>query len=299
MQDSITNKEVSSTLLKQKGRPRTTALYQTQNQREVSIMTEVSRNVIPAGATGENYPLLVSGAEQEIRELFRDNLGQDTVNGLDLPRDKCGAGGAIEFRVETADGEVSMRSITGIVADWRTARLFWREPADGKPSNRRRPPDCTSRDALRGEGDPGGLCSECPYAKFGTSAKGHGQACKQVRQLLIIHPGEIVPHLLTVPPTSLKSCSNYLLKLLSKRIPYWAVITRISLERAANQDGIEFAKLSFAVERRLTDGERQAFAPTQRQMKTLLDPLAVDYQSEEETARTAATSEQDTGEPPF
>jgi hypothetical protein len=231
------------------------------------------KSLTPVRAGDEaEYPVLALGAETEIRELYQAAAGA----GLDpsiLQRDKCGAGGALEFRIPRPEGEEATRTAKGLVVNIRQGRVLWKD--EGKPS-RKRPPDCVSNDGFIGVGNPGGECVRCPYSQFGSSTKGHGQACKQIHQMLILHPGEIIPHILTVPPTSIKNCGKYFLMLLSRKIPYWSVITRIDLERATNEDGIDYAKMTFSVERYLTDEERAAFAPIQKEMKSLLDPVAID-----------------------
>lgn len=218
------------------------------------------------------YLLLQPEAQNEFRELFRANIGEGgQINPLDLPRDKVGTGGAIEFRKQAADGTEVVQKLDCIVVSWRPARLYWKDP---NPSGKR--PDCSSKNGFIGIGDPGGNCETCPYAQYGSSLKGGGQACKQIRQMLILYPEEILPHVVTIPPTSLKACGRYFLMLLGLRLPYWSVVTRIQIEAAQNETGVKFAKMGFFLERRLNPEERELFAPIQRQMAKLLDPMTVD-----------------------
>jgi hypothetical protein len=64
--------------------------------------------------------------------------------------------------------------------------------------------------------------------------------------------------------------------LLSKKRAYWSVVSRVGLERASNVDGIDFAKMTFALDLRLTPQERETFRPIQRKMTALLDPIIID-----------------------
>jgi hypothetical protein len=228
-----------------------------------------NKSLAPAG---DYYPVLAPEGQDEIRDLYQTNLTSIGVDPNLLPRDRCGAGGATDFRIQTPDGETTIKTLKAIIVNVRKARLLF--PEDGKLG--KRPPVCTSKDGFVGIGNPGGDCTVCPYAQFGSSTKGHGQACKQIYQLLILHPEEIIPHILAVPPTSLKAAGQYFLMLLSRKIPYWGVVTRIQMERAQNQDGIDYAKMQFFVERYLADEERTTFNPIQRQMRSLLDPVSVD-----------------------
>lgn len=238
-------------------------------------MPEKRLSTIPPETPGENeYPLLRATNMQDILATLRENAGPAGISSLDLPRIKCPSGGALSWIVPSLDGETSTKEIEGIVVAWRPGRLYWKRPMG--EGGGRRPPDCISRDGFIGVGDPGGECSDCPYAQFGSAAKGHGQACKSIRQLLIVRPGEILPHLISVPPTSLRPASQYFLMLLGRQIPYWAVTTRIRLEKATNDDGIAYARMQFLAGRQLNDAERIVLGPYHAQMKSMLDPLTID-----------------------
>ena len=63
--------------------------------------------------------------------------------------------------------------------------------------------------------------------------------------------------------------------LLNRRTPHWGVVTRTGLEKTANKDGIDFARMTFTQERPLTPKERASFAPVQRQLAKVLAPIAV------------------------
>jgi hypothetical protein len=228
------------------------------------------------------YPLLRPGYVSGLLEVLRDNVGQAGIQALDLPRIKVPSGDSIMWKILTLEGEESAKTIEGIILAWRTGRLYWKKAlAEGG----RQPPDCTSRDGFVGIGDPGGPCAQCPYARFGSSTKGKGQACKQIRQLLLVRPDEVLPCLLSVPPTSLKSASQYFMALLARAIPYWGVITKISLEKATNENGIIYAKMTFAGGKLLSAQERITLAPFHNQMQDMLSPGIIDardYQVEDD-----------------
>jgi len=251
-------------------------------------MDETSVTVTPSGS---EYPLLRLGTTQDLLDIFRDNLGAAGLDTLDLPRVKVPSGGALSWAIGTLDGEESAKELEGIVLSWRPARLYWKK-AIGEGGGRK-PPDCTSRDGFIGVGDPGGNCAQCPFAQFGSATKGTGQACKQVRQLLLVRPGEILPHLISIPPTSLKAASQYFLMLLGRQMPYWGVTTKLRLERATNEAGINYAKVQFFMGRVLSPQERQLLTPFHEQMQQLLTPLAVDARD------YTAEDPSDAAEPPF
>ena len=246
-----------------------------------------SVEIVPATT---EYPILEPGQIAETLEIFKDNVGPGGISTLDLPRIKCPTGGDTTWLLPTLDGDQHEKEIEGIVLAWKPARLFWRKSiAEGGSG---KPPDCTSRDGFVGHGDPGGECAECPYAEFGSSSKGRGQACKQVRQMLLVRPGEILPHLITVPPTSLRNAAQYFLRLLGLKIPFWGVTTKIRLERARNEANIDYAKMTFLKGRLLTTEELAAIRPFHQQMKNMLDPVAIDHRDyvvvEDDTGATPA-----------
>ena len=222
----------------------------------------------------EPYPLLRPGAVSGLLDVLKDNVGEAGIQMLDLSRIKVPSGDSLMWTINTLEGKESAKTIEGVILAWRTARLYWKR-ALGEGGGRQ-PPDCISRDGFVGIGDPGGACAQCPYSKFGSSAKGKGQACKQIRQLLLVRPDEILPCLLSVPPTSLKSASQYFMALLGHAIPYWGVVTKITLEEAANEDGIAYAKMNFTGGRILNAQERVTLAPFHRQMQDLLNPGIID-----------------------
>jgi len=221
------------------------------------------------------YPLLDNF--NEVLSLIDENLGKRGFSILSLPRIRVPSGGGLNFRVDTAAGEELPRRIEGLITSWRSARLYWKSRmVQGKP------PDCTSTDGWKGVGDPGGNCqAPCPFSLFGSSinmdgSRGSGQACKDIRQVLFLMPGEILPHLLSIPPTSVKGFDNYTLTLLSARAAYWSATTVMTLEKVRNDSGIEYSRILFRLGRRLQPNEKEIFKPYHLRMKDILIPAIVD-----------------------
>jgi hypothetical protein len=102
-----------------------------------------------------------------------------------------------------------------------------------------------------GQGTPGGYCSKCPLAQFGSADNGKGQACKQMRQMFIVRENDILPLVITLPPTSIKPAKQYFMRLASKGIKYAHVVSRISLEKAKSADGITYSKAVFSLVKQL------------------------------------------------
>lgn len=190
---------------------------------------------------------LVLQKDSNIVEIVEENLGSEGVSSYDLDRVKIPAGGATAFEVPTLEGEESVKEIEGIIIFWKTARAYWPEKFNGENN----PPQCSSVDGEVGQGTPGGYCSKCPLAQFGSAENGKGQACKQMRQLFIVRENDILPLVLTLPPTSIKPAKQYFMRLASKGIKYTHAVTRITLEKAKSGEGITYSKAAFALVKQL------------------------------------------------
>src|SRR5262249_1306022 len=142
--------------------------------------------------------------------------------------------------IQSLDGEEIVKELTGIIIGWRDTRSYWSIPMEESDGNM--PPDCYSLDARAGIGKPGGDCARCPLSQFGSGPKGDGQACKLVRQLSLIRDQNLLPEIVSLPPSSVKAARQYFMRLASKGVPCFSVITRIGLEKTKNAQGIAYAR---------------------------------------------------------
>jgi hypothetical protein len=178
-----------------------------------------------------------------IRESMVANLGENTLDIMDLEKIKIPAGGGTSWTVPGVGGEESVKELSGVILGWRDVRMFWRLPLD--QSDGAVPPDCYSPDARSGFGDPGGSCCGCRFAQFGSATKGDGQACKLVRQLFFVRAGNLLPDAVSLPAGSLKSVHEYLKRLAVKGWPCYSLRTNIGLEKTKNSQGIEYSRATF------------------------------------------------------
>ena len=189
----------------------------------------------------------------EVAEIIQANLGGESFDRFDLDRVKMPSGGSTVWEVPTLDGDVAVKEIEGIIISHRTTRVFWSRPME--ETGGQTPPDCSSDDGSEGVGEPGGDCGRCQFNVFGTAEKGSGKACKEVKVIFLLMPGELLPLVIGITPGSLKSMKNYLFKLARAGHPYYTVTTRFSLEKAQNKEGIQFAKAHLSLGRRLEEDE--------------------------------------------
>lgn len=224
----------------------------------------------------QSFKALAVPAEQ-FSQFLIENLGGQGFTPFDLDRIRVPAGGGTTWEVPTLQGPQSQAVLNGIIVAYRDVRSYWRELFAGGSQ----PPDCSSPDALYGVGTPGGSCLSCPLAAFGTSTKadgktGKGQACRLMRLLLFLRESDLIPTLVVVPPSSVKSCRSYFLRLVGSGLPYYGVTTNLALHKMRSGDGITYSQIGFNVGRELDDSERQRIDTIKLALNTIFARTTVD-----------------------
>ena len=218
---------------------------------------------------------------EQIREAMEANVGDGGLTAGDFDRIKVPAGGATAWTIQGLDGEEILKEVAGIVVAWRDTRAYWSVPMEQSEGNM--PPDCYSLDARTGTGKPGGDCHKCPLAQFGSD--GAGQACKLVRQLFLIREENLLPEIVNLPPSSIKPARQYFLRLASKGVPCYSVITKIGLEKTRNAQGIVYSRATFASGGRLAPEQ----ARRAKEYAAMIEPFL--------KAAPAVPSQQEVAEP--
>ena len=211
-------------------------------------------------------------------EIIHANVGEGGISQFDLDSVKVPAGGGTAWEVPSLEGLQNVNALEGIIIHWHDTRGYWKgEYAGGSD-----PPQCSSQDCKTGEGDPGGDCASCPYSKFGSAVKGEGQACKQSRSLYLVRPGDILPIVVVLPPTSILPMRKYFLRLLSAAAPTYAVVTRLTLGKATSGGGITYSVATPASVSNLSDTDIGAMKQYAENLKGYLRNVAEASQYEEE-----------------
>ena len=94
----------------------------------------------------------------------------------------------------------------------------------------------------------------CLNNKFGSGENG-SKACKNKHQIYLLREDEIFPIILSLPTSSNKELSRYIKRLLSRGQRSDSVVTKLSLKKAVNKNGIPYSQVQFSVDRVLTDEE--------------------------------------------
>ncbi len=214
-----------------------------------------------------------------VQAALSTNIGTGGLSEFDLPRIKMPAGGGLQWAVPTLEGEAMEPSVEGVIVLARDTRAYYSQPISETGGSR--PPDCWSADAVTGSGKPGGACLACPLALWDSAPGGRGQACKQIKQLFVLRGSLLLPEVVTLPPTSLKAAKQYLLKLTSQGVPYYAVVTRIGLERTKNSQGIAYSRAVLGFVRRLAAEEVERARQYHEMLKPLVQRMTVDLEAAE------------------
>lgn len=184
-------------------------------------------------------------------KLFEQNFGKTLSPSFE--RVKIPTGGGTQFAIPGIEQEEMAPTIEGVVLIHHGARGYWPNPFSGGE-----PPVCSSLDGMHGTGEPGGSCFDCPYGQWGSDpGGGRGKACKEMHRIYILRSGEMLPLLLTLPPTSIQPLADYATRLQRLRLGMMGVVTRVSLTKDKNVEGIEFSKAVFAGVGRLPDAQAQ------------------------------------------
>jgi hypothetical protein len=203
----------------------------------------------------------------------------EEMEGLQLsfPRVKIPSGGGLAFEVPGDDPENpdTEKEIIGVIVDHHPVNAYWADKYAGGNN----PPDCSSMDGKVGMDQDGNRkpCNSCPMNEWGTAEDGRGKACKNMHRVYILREGEMLPLLLTLPPTSLKNLSDYIaLRVVSKGMRSYGVVTKVSLKKAQNANGINYSQAVFALAGKLAPAQAAAMAEYSKGIKVLTRQLAVD-----------------------
>ena len=201
---------------------------------------------------------------------------EEEMEGLEYSfnRVKIPAGGGLTFEVpgDNPDSPDSVKELIGVIVDHHPVNAFWSD----KYSGQNNPPDCSSMDGKKGIGKPGGACSSCPYNDFGSAEDGKGKACKNMRRIYLLPEGDLFPLLITLPPTSIKSFSDYIAKrIITKGLRSYSVVTKITLKRVQNSNGISYSQAQFSLLNKLPDEIVQQLAAYSADLKKMTRKIEI------------------------
>lgn len=207
----------------------------------------------------------------------------EEMQGLNITfeRIKAPSGGGLAFEVpgENPDEPEMQKEFEAVVIHQHPMLSYYKEKYNGANEA----PNCSSRDGVVGVNrDTGEIrqCKGCAYNEFGSGENG-GKACKSKRKMFLLRAGEALPVLFTLPTTSVNDFSRYMVSLKGKRKRIWAVVTKFSLKKDSNKQGITFSKVVLNYVRDLTEEELKNCMELRSQVKEIAKNMQENYESEE------------------
>ena len=203
-----------------------------------------------------------------LRDFDFSSVISEEMEGLNafFERIKMPSGDTTLFQIPSENPEEPEfeKEFSAVILYHHPIRAYFKDKFTGASN----PPDCGSIDGIVGYGNPGGDCKNCALNEFGTW-ENNAKACKERQRLYLLREGELFPVMLSLPTGSLREFSRYLMRLLSKGNKSCDVVTKFSLVRATNKNGIAYAKAAFKMERKLTAEELSLIMRLSEQIKTL------------------------------
>lgn len=235
-----------------------------------------------------------------VREVLAENLGGGQFSPFDLDQVHVPGAGGTTWEIPTIEGTEEIKTLDGVIVYWRDGRSFWRTSFDEKGGGN--PPDCYSVDGVIGIGDPGGDCRTCPMAQFGSAATvfnragSQAQACRATRMLLVVRQGDLLPLVVSVPPSSLKPIKQYFIQLSRVGLPYYGVISRFTLNKTKSGGGIAYAEIQPTMIGKLSPEQAARMKTYNEQLRPAIEGVAYEpdngirYTPEGEMVRVDTTT---------
>ncbi len=205
-----------------------------------------------------------------------DNFMKDFMDSMvgltpSFDKIKIPSGGGIAFEVPGDDIENPdlVKEFKGVVLFQYPMNTYYRVKYDGSSN----PPDCSSQDGIYGvDAETGEVkeCANCPNFQFGSEGT-HSKACKQKRRMYILREGEVFPVVMTIPTGSIENYATYNVRLGNKHRSMSDVVTKFSLIKDKNTNGIFYSKVNMSFDRALSQEEIASLRGRANQLKKMLD----------------------------
>ena len=200
---------------------------------------------------GKNNKDLSPEVKETLPDELRDEFNSILKSNMEGVQPRLPMIGIVhQAQLFTMPDETQVKEFTGVILDTNRINAWWEKSFDDTGGGT--PPDCFSMNAIEADQNSNmvqkELCRDCPNNKFGSALKrdgseGRGKACKNMKRVHIMIDGEMLPHRMTLPPSSLKAIDDYISRLTSKGLPYQLVHTTFKLKEKPNQDGVKFSEI--------------------------------------------------------
>jgi hypothetical protein len=127
-------------------------------------------------------------------------------------------------------------------------------------------PTCYSINQRTGNGMPGDNCPSCPLRQF--DEKGRAPACREYRLLFGMRPSDGMVLQVDLPPTSKRSSTEHLRRMLALRVPSYREVTMVGFETSKG-----YPRATFARGLRLDAEQEQLAKAFSQVLRSFLDPI--------------------------
>lgn len=228
-------------------------------------LSDVVRDTLPpetAPLSPDDWAAMSAEERTGFLIWFLDEFKQNTEGiTVQLPRIKFPSSGSMWWSIESPDGKaIPVDEMRGVILTKAESRVFYKPNPNGEDKVvEGQVPDCMSADCVVPDAMSGQrqspTCATCPQAKWGSGKGGVGQACKKrirVYQLLRkldvstkTMTGELddVPTFISLPPTTLRPMSHYVVQLAKQHKPLSFYETVFGLVPAKNKSGVDYSGL--------------------------------------------------------
>lgn len=212
-------------------------------------------------------------SDPQAMSSLKEALGLEAFSPYNLPHIAVPRE-STQFTVQTEEGEKYVPELCGVIIESKIIRSYWEKDYTGTGAR----PDCESDDGIRGVGTPGGECLNCPFNQYGTDNGGAGKACREHRVLFVLLDDQMIPSVISLPPTSIKEYQSYLMTLLTRANSAFKVRTSFRLERITTKSGQKIIQVKFRSVQKLSDEDIAAV----RAYKEAMAPLISQYRAIED-----------------
>lgn len=240
----------------------------------------MSDSIVTAGS----FAALAAPADDQfgLQDIVNINMGGSGVDPSMLDRVKVPSGGSLAWEVPGIDGEPEpKKELIGVFVGLQNVRSYYATKYDGGNE----PPNCASRDGITGDPDEvamekgaTGNCGNCPLARFGPGNE--RPQCSGRRLALFLQPDSMLPLVINIPPTSMKEMDKYLIRLTSKKLPFFKAVTSLKLVKEKNTGGIEYARIAPSFVRVLEPEEAQSAFQMFKSLTTVFSQVAKEAANE-------------------
>lgn len=191
------------------------------NEQNKNMMVETDRRFLLPQMIG------VDGVEEDL---------SDDMDGLQLtiPQLKVPGGGSLLWELSSGDPQnpIYEKYLEGVILFSHNSNAYWPE---GDEYDDNVPPLCQSVDGKIGYGEPGGDCASCILNQYGSSPKGAGKACKNMRTIYLLRSGELMPFRIPLPPTSIRPYTDFVnTAFIFRKRRIFSGVVRLGLTRETN-----------------------------------------------------------------